>query len=256
MQTDLTPAEIDRAVSVAENDGASLYDIDADLLGSLRPDVILTQDLCPVCALPASQAEQAVHDARCTARVISLDPHSVEDVFDSIRTVGTALEAGVTADRLVAELRARTDRVRGAVNGAPHPVVLGLEWGDPPWGAGHWVPEMIRIAGGRPVLANAGVDSVRVSWEDIAAAAPEIVVFMPCSYGLADAAEQARELFSHPEFCSTPAAQTGRVFATDAKHYFSRSGPRIVDGIELLAGLLHPDGWPAPSADVAVRVAQ
>jgi iron complex transport system substrate-binding protein len=251
---DLSATEIDRAVSVAEHEGKSLYEIDPDLLNSLRPDVILTQDLCPVCALPASQAQQAVHESSCAASVISLDPHSVDDVLASIRTVGDALGASTAAQGLVHDLRTRTDRVRQAVDGAPRPTVLGLEWGDPPWGAGHWVPEMIRIAGGQPVLANEGVDSQRISWDDIAVAAPDVTVFMPCSYGLDGALEQAHDLFAHPEFVTTPAARHGRVFATDAERYFSRSGPRIVDGIELLAGLVHPQRWPAPATDAAMQV--
>lgn len=254
LDPELTPEEIDRAVAVAEHDGASLYAIDPDVLGRLRPDVILTQDLCPVCALPASQAEQAVHDASCSAQVISLDPHSVSDVLASIRSVGHALDAAAEADALVADMRARIDRVRQAVDGAPRPKVLGLEWGNPPWGAGHWVPEMIRIAGGEPVLGTDGADSQRLHWNDIAAASPEVVVFMPCSYGLAGAAEQAGDLFSHPEFVATPAVRAGRVFATDAEKYFSRSGPRIVDGIELLAGLVQPDRWPAPGENVAIPI--
>lgn len=250
----LSPAEIDSAVAAAEHDGASLYAIDADMLGRLRPDVILTQDLCPVCALPARQAEQAAHEASCSAQVISLDPHSVDDVLASIRIVGAALDDAASADAVVADIRARVERVRRAVGDAARPKVLGLEWGEPPWGAGHWVPEMVRIAGGQPVLGNDGVDSQRLSWEEVATAAPDVVVFMPCSYGLADAADQARALFTHPEFVATPAVRGSRVFATDAESYFSRSGPRIVDGIELLAGLIHPERWPAPAAHAALQI--
>lgn len=254
LDSDLTAAEIDRAVATAEHDGASLYEIDAALLSELQPDVILTQDLCPVCALPASQAEQAVHESSCAATVISLDPHSVDEVLASISAVGDALDAAAVAGALVSELRTRIEAVRRAVEATPSPAVLGLEWGDPPWGAGHWVPEMIRIAGGRPVLANEGVDSQRLSWDEIAAAQPDVVVFMPCSYDLAGAVEQAEDLFAQPEFVATPAVHNGRVYATNAERYFSRSGPSIVDGIELLAGIVHPDRWPAPSADAAVQI--
>ena len=254
LDPDLSAAEIDRAVAVAEHENASLYAIDPGLLGTLRPDVILTQDLCPVCALPATQAEQAAHDASCSAQVISLDPHSVEDVLDSIRTVGGVLNAEAAADNLIADMRRRIHRVRTALDGAPRPKVLGLEWGDPPWGAGHWVPEMIRIAGGHPVLGIDGADSQRLDWNDIASAAPDVIVFMPCSYGLTGAVEQAPALFAHPQFRDTPAARNGRAYATDAESYFSRSGPRIVDGIELLAGLIHPDRWPRPAATAAAQI--
>jgi iron complex transport system substrate-binding protein len=250
----LTPSEIDRAVADAERAGGSLYQIDPTLLDSVRPDVILTQDLCPVCALPASQVEDALRQAQCSARVISLDPHSLEDVLDSILSVGEALGSPGRASEVVSGFRRRIDAVRDRAAGLPRPRVLALEWGDPPWGAGHWVPEMIEIAGGSPLLGERGVDSRRLQWDQIAAAGPDVVVFMPCSYGLEDAMAQGRDLFAHPEFARAPAAQSGQVFATDAKAYFSRSGPRLVDGLEILAGIVHPEAFPEPPTEAGSRI--
>jgi iron complex transport system substrate-binding protein len=251
----LTPSEIDRTVAEVERAGGSLYEIDQALLDSLRPDVILSQDLCPVCALPASQVEGALRQAGCQARVISLDPHSLEDVIDSILNLGEALGSPDRASEVAAALRRRIDAVRDGAAGLRQPGVLGLEWGDPPWGAGHWIPEMIELAGGLPLLAERGVDSRRLEWEQIAGAAPDVVVFMPCSYGLQDAIAQGRDLLVHPEFAGTPAARGGRVFATDAQAYFSRSGPRLVDGLEILAGILHPEAFPPPPPEAAAPIA-
>jgi len=250
----LTPAEIDARVADVERSGESLYLIDPAMLDELRPDVIVTQDLCPVCALPASQAQQALHDARCSARVISLDPHSIDDVLRSIVDVGEQLGASLRAGELVSSLTARVDAVRRRAADLERIRVLALEWGDPPWGAGHWVPEMIEIAGGTPLLGEHGRDSRRVTWDDIADAAPEVVAFMPCSFGLDDAIDQARRLFDQDAFVRTPAAMGGRVFATDAESYFSRSGPRMVDGIEVLASIVHPEKFGDPSPSAARRI--
>jgi iron complex transport system substrate-binding protein len=250
----LTPSEIDARVSDVERSGESLYSIDAAMLEELRPDVIVTQDLCPVCALPATQAEAALHDAHCTAHVISLDPHSIDDVLQSMSDVGDALGANDAAERVITNLRSRVDNVRQRAAGLERRSVLALEWGEPPWGAGHWVPEMIELAGGTPLLGEHRQDSRRLTWDEIADAAPEIIAYMPCSYGLDDAAMQGRDLFEHPEFANTPAAKNGRVYATAAEAYFSRSGPRLVDGLEVLAAITHPEVFGEPPAHAALRI--
>jgi len=250
----LTPSEIDETVAEAELAGRSLYEIDAETLGRLRPDVILTQDLCPVCALPAHQAADALDRAGCGAQVISLDPHSIDDVLVSIAEVGAGLGATDRAGELVASLRSRVEAIRARAQDLEPVTLLALEWGDPPWGAGHWVPEMIELAGGTPLLGERGANSRRLDWLQIAEAAPEVVVFMPCSFGLDDAVDQGHSLFDHAEFAQTPAARNGRVFATDAQSYFSRSGPRLVDGLEILAGIVHPEVFPAPPSSAASRL--
>jgi iron complex transport system substrate-binding protein len=243
---DLAASEIDRVVADAELTGEPLYRIDEALLDELRPDIILTQDLCPVCALPAHQVEDALRGTQCTANVLSLDPHSIDDVLASIEEVGRALGVETRASNVVSALRGRIDAIRARTSALARPRVLALEWGDPPWGAGHWVPEMIEIAGGVPLCGEHGRDSRRLDWSEIAAASPEIVVFMPCSYGLDDAVENARALFEHEAFTQTPAVRAGRVVATDAQSYFSRSGPRIVDGLDILASIVHPEVFGDP----------
>jgi iron complex transport system substrate-binding protein len=186
--------------------------------------------------------------------VISLDPHSISDVLASIESVGTALGASDRARELVSSLGARVAAIRSRTDDLARVPVLALEWGDPPWGAGHWVPEMIEAAGGIPLLGEQGQNSRRLQWGDVARAAPEVVVFMPCSFGLKDAIENGRTLFDHEEFVQTPAAKNRRVFATDAQSFFSRSGPRLVDGLEILAAVAHPEVFGEPPSGAVARL--
>jgi len=250
---DLSPREIDAVVTKAGRDGHELYEIDDALLNELAPDVIVTQDLCPVCALPQHQVTEALERSGCAADVISLDPHSIGDVLSSVTRVGDALGVSRRASEIVASLSARVEAVRTKTSHLDTRRVLALEWGDPPWGAGHWVPEMIEIAGGLPLLGEHRRDSRRVMWDDIRDAAPDVVAFIPCSFSLDEAIEHGRTLFDHDEFAATPAARNRRVWATDAKSYFSRSGPRLVDGLEILAAIVHPDAFdPPPPAAACV----
>jgi iron complex transport system substrate-binding protein len=251
----MSPPEIDRVVADAEHTGESLYEIDNAMLESLRPDVILTQDLCPVCALPAHQAEDALRSVGCSANVVSLDPHSIEDVLASIADVGAAIGATDRAAELVRSMRTRVDDVRSRAATLDRVRVLALEWGDPPWGAGHWVPEMIEAAAGIALLGERGENSRRLDWVEVASSSAEVVVFMPCSFGLDDAVAQGAELFDHDEFARTPAARNRRVYATDAQSYFSRSGPRLVDGLEILAWTIHPESFREPAPGSVLQIA-
>jgi iron complex transport system substrate-binding protein len=241
---DATPAEIDALVSA----GPATTSLDEALLAALDPDVILTQDLCAVCAVPAGDVDAALTSIGCQAEVVSLDPGSLDDVLDGITRVGAVLERPALAEQVVSSLRARLDRVDALVAGRPRRRVFVLEWGDPPFNGGHWLPEMVERAGGTPVLCRPGADSVRVTWDDIAAADPEVVVFTPCGYGLEAAAEQGLALRSQP------ALQGVELWAVDADGCFVRPGPRLVDGVEVLAALLHPEvAGPVP-ADGARRL--
>lgn len=229
------PVEVDRMVSESLAGGAPIYRLDDEAVRELRPDLILSQDLCAVCAVPSGYVDQALDALGCSAHVLSLDPSSLDDVLDCVRRVG---EVTGTLDRAVAvveDLHRRLGEVQQAVAGRPRPRTFALEWSDPPFNGGHWVPEMIGRAGGEPVLGSTGGPSVRIEWEQIAAAAPEVVVFMPCGYNLAEACREAREVVRRPELASLSA-----LFAVDASSYFSRPGPRLVDGVELLASALHP----------------
>jgi iron complex transport system substrate-binding protein len=244
------PAEIDRLVSASIGGGQPLYRLDTDAIGELRPDLVLAQDLCAVCAVPSGQVNQALDVLGCQAEVISLDPSSLDEVLDGVLQVGKAIGVPERAEEVVAGLRNRLADVQAAVAGLERPRVFALEWGHPPFCGGHWVPEMLQVAGGEPVLACPGAPSVRVTWAQIEAVAPQVVVFMPCGYGLQAAAEEAsRTLVGRPELAGVEA-----IVAVDASAYCSRPGPRLVDGVEILAAALHPGRLPPPPAGTAVRL--
>jgi iron complex transport system substrate-binding protein len=244
------PAEIDRLVSASIGGGQPIYRLDTEAIRDLRPDLVLSQDLCAVCAVPSGQVNQALDVLGCQAEVVSLDPSSLDEVLDGVLQVGKAAGVEQRAHEVVAGLRERLASVRAAVEGLKRPRVFALEWGDPPFNGGHWVPEMLQVAGGEPVLACPGVPSVRVTWAQIEAAAPRVVVFMPCGYDLQAAVEEARRtLLGRPELAGVEA-----IIAVDASAFFSRPGPRLVDGVEILAAALHPGRLPPPPAGTAVRL--
>jgi len=236
------PAEIDRLVSASIGGGQPIYRLDTEAIGDLRPDLVLAQDLCAVCAVPSGQVTQALDVLGCQAEVVSLDPSSLGEVLDGVLQVGKAAGVPERAEEVVAGLRERLARVQGMVEGLERPRVFALEWGDPPFCGGHWVPEMLQLAGSEPVLACPGAPSVRVTWAQIQAVAPQVVVFMPCGYDLRAAVEEARRiLLARPELAGVEA-----IVAVDASAYCSRPGPRLVDGVEILAAALHPGQLPPP----------
>jgi iron complex transport system substrate-binding protein len=244
------PAEIDRLVSASIGGGQPLYQLDTDAIRELRPDLVLAQDLCAVCAVPSGHVTQALDVLGCQAEVISLDPSSLDEVLEGVLQVGKAAGAQQRAQEVVAGLRERLASVQAAVEGLERPRVFALEWGDPPFNGGHWVPGMLQVAGAEALLACPGAPSVRVTWAQIAAVAPQVVVFMPCGYGLQAAVEEAtRTLLGRPELAGVEA-----IVAVDASAYCSRPGPRLVDGVEILAAALHPGRLPPPPADTAVRL--
>ena len=228
----MTAREIDSYVRAQLAAGADLYTLHARALADLRPDLILTQDLCRVCALPSGRVEDALGYLGCQADVLSLDPRSLDEVLDSILAVGERTGVPERATRLVGELRARLARTATAVAGRRRPKVAVIEWVDPPFTAGHWVPDLVRAAGGQPVAARPGAPSVQTSWSEIAAAAPEFVVVAPCGYHLPGAIEQARTV--------ARALPGAAVWAIDADGIVVRPGPRLVHGVEAIASILHP----------------
>jgi iron complex transport system substrate-binding protein len=229
----MSPAAIDAYVRSRLAAGEDLYTLHADALAALAPDLILTQDLCRVCALPAGHVEDALDYLGCAAEVVSLDPKRLEDVLATILTVGEHADAQPQAERLVAALRRRLAAVADRVAGRRRPSVAVIEWTDPPFTAGHWVPDLVAAAGGRPVAARPGGRSEQTTWEQIAAARPEVVVVAPCGFHLDAAAAQA-ELVAR-ELTGLP------VWAIDADGLVVRPGPRLVDGVEALAAIFHPD---------------
>jgi iron complex transport system substrate-binding protein len=228
-------AQIDADVNALIASGESIYTLDDARIRAISPDVILAQDLCRVCAVPSGVVEDALEVIGCTADVISLDPEGLDEVIACVGHVGRATGTGARAETLMAELRARVEAVRSRVRGKARPRVFVLEWPDPPFNAGHWVPEQVEAAGGEPVLAAARERSRRLEWEEIAAASIDVTIFSPCGFDLEGAID-------HASFLDRPdVAQLGRIVAVDANAFFSRPGPRVVDGVELLAELLHPE---------------
>src|SRR6056297_1251679 len=245
MPEGLGPREIDDFVAAALARGEDLYRLSADALRDLDADVVVTQDLCAVCAVDVSVVEDALGYLGCRAEVVTIDPHTLAEVFDSVLVLGERTGRLDAAQALVSSLHSRVDAVRSAVAGLAQPRVLVLEWTGPPFAPGHWIPEMVEIAGGVSVLGSAGEKSCRVTWEQVDASAPDVVVCSPCGFDLSGSvalAEQVRDRFP-----GIP------VWAVDANASFARPGPRLVDGIEALAGILHPDVMPV-RGDLAQEV--
>ncbi|HVA02680.1 MAG TPA: cobalamin-binding protein [Acidimicrobiales bacterium] len=232
------PAEVDRLVSASISGGEPIYRLDNEAVHELRPDLVLTQDLCAVCAVPSGHVNDALELLGCRAEVLSMDPSSLSEVLDCVLRVGTVTGTEAAATALVDGLRARLRAVSDAVAERTRPRTFALEWSDPPFNGGHWIPEMIELAGGEAVLTSRGTPSVRVTWEQIASASPEAVVFMPCGYDLEGAVAEAGALLDRPGLSGAA------FFAVDASSHFSRPGPRLVNGVEILASALHPGAVP------------
>ena len=241
----LSSAEIDAAVKERTLQGESIYELDTELLHDLRPDLIVTQALCSVCAVSYDDVRAIAEEIETRPRVLSLDPHTVGEVLGDARTLAEATDRRDAAIELVRDAAARIDRVRLAVRGATRPRVAALEWLDPPFAAGHWVPQLIDFAGGEDVLGFAGESSEQRTWEEVISSQPDIVVVMPCGY---DAEIAYREAEMHRN--ELQALGAGEVVAVNAAAYFSRPGPRIVDGLELLASIIHPELTPQSPGEV------
>lgn len=230
----LSSMEIDHHVSSNIGRHGSIYRLKEDLLESLKPDLIITQELCDVCAVSYKDVQRAARMLEGKTRIVSLEPNTLDDVLETILFVGELAGCLDRAADKVRELKARLDRVRGLVRGASRPRVYAMEWLDPPFSGGHWVPEMVDIAGGQEVLGKPGLKSERITVEQVLEARPEIVVLMPCGFSLERTIEECRRL-------ELPALRDARVFAVDGSSYFNRSGPRLIDGVEILAEIFHPD---------------
>ncbi len=245
----LTSREIDAAVRGRMDAKEPLYILDRELLRRERPDVILTQDLCRVCAVPSGQVQRALDELGLPdAKVLSLDPHTLDDVVGQIEAVGALLDREDRAKEIATAMRARIARVKEIALRLPTIRVFCLDWAEPPFVAGHWVPEMVEAAGGLNVLNVKAEPSKVVTWRQVRDENPEVLVFMPCGYYLEEAEEEGAALFQQPDFADTPAARNGNVFAVDATSFFSRPGPRVVDGLEILAWAVHPEAYPEPPA--------
>jgi iron complex transport system substrate-binding protein len=245
----LSAAEIDRTVRATVADGRPLYALDSERLEELQPDLILAQAVCEVCAVSYEDVVAVAARLPRRPRVLSLDPMTLDDVLGDLRRVGEAAEAAAEARLLLEHARRRIDGVRSAVQGALRPRVAALEWLEPPFVAGHWVPEMIELAGGRDVLGRPGQKSRTVGWEELESSGCDVAVVMPCGY---DAERSAEEAHTYADLIASLGAR--RVVAVDASAYFSRPGARLVAGIELLGHILHPELVEAPFADGLVEL--
>jgi len=254
-QHSMTSAEIDAAVGERLTDSDSIYSLDAKLLEELNPDLVLTQGLCDVCAVSSNVVEKATAALPEMPRVLSMNPTTLNEVLALTVEVGGVVGRGVEARAKVDALRERLARVEKGVAGLPRPRVGCIEWLDPPFSAGHWVPEMVRLAGGEDLFARAGEPSERLSWEEVFGAAPEVLVLMPCGFDAARAVGEARVLPGILGWEELPAVKSGRVWAVDANSYYSRPAPRLVEGVEILARILHPEVFPeAPEPEAAARL--
>jgi iron complex transport system substrate-binding protein len=232
----LRAAEIDAAVRERTLAGEAIYELDRAGLAALEPELIVTQALCPVCAVSYDEVAELAAELPSRPRVIALDPKSLGESLGDVRTIAQACDRRERGIELVGEMAARIDRVRLAVRGSRRPRVLALEWLDPVFVAGHWTPQLIELAGGEDVLGLPGEPSLELSWEEVAGAGAEVVVVMPCGY---DAPRAHVEALGHATELASLGAE--RVVAVNGSAYFSRPGPRLIDGLELLAHILHPD---------------
>jgi iron complex transport system substrate-binding protein len=246
----MSQAEIDVAVSARMRDGESLYQVDEALMRYLAPDLIVTQDLCQVCAPSGNEVSKVVHTLDPRPEVLFLTPKSLDGVLDNILVLGKAAGVAERAQSVCGSLRARLEAVqKNAARATTRPRVFCMEWLDPVYCSGHWVPEMVQLAGGEDALGRRGTDSVRIAWQDVVDWAPEVMVVMPCGFHLDDAIKASACLGERPKWADIPAVRNGRVFIADASSYFARPGPRLADGTELLAHLIHPElfEWTGPA---------
>src|SRR5687768_14463366 len=246
----MTQREIDAAVAERMREGNSLYEVDELLLQQLAPDLILTQDLCQVCAPSGNEVSQALKLLPKTPQILWLTPNSLEQIAANVRELGQATGRTKEAEELIAGSQARLERIATITRRlTDRPRVFCMEWLDPVYGSGHWVPEMVRIAGGIDALSAEGKDSVRVLWEDVVKWAPEVLIITPCGFNLEKVIGQSDRLVNYCSWLDLPAVRQRRVYAVDANSYFARPGPRVVDGTDLLAHLIHPElfAWTGPA---------
>lgn len=246
----MSQGEIDRAVADRIREGKSLYEIDEQLLRELAPDLILTQNLCQVCAPSGNEVSQVIKAFPKAPQILWLTPQSINEIFDNVRELGAATGRTAEAESLVNDCLRRLENLSERTKSISHrPRVFCMEWLDPVYASGHWVPELVKIAGGIDELGRERGESVRISWNDIVAWAPEVLAIMPCGFNLEQTMKQIWSVFGYRNspFFDLPAVRNNRVYAVDANSYFARPGPRVVEGAELLAQLIHPELFDAPA---------
>jgi len=243
--------EVDREV---EQRGGDIYEIDEKLLGNLKPDLILTQELCHVCAVSYTKVKEAARVLDADTEIVSLEPTNLEEIVDNILLVGRMTGKQGEAEKLAAQMLQRINRVREKTRTVQDkPRVFFMEWLQPPWAGGHWIPQMVDYAGGFEGLGRLGKPSHRIGWDEVVEYKPEIIVLSPCGLDANQVMEEAHVLASYTEWNEIPAFQSSRIYAVNASAYFSRSGPRVVDGLEILAHIIHPELFPENPHPEAVK---
>lgn len=254
-QERMTSKEIDHAVRSQLDGHGSIYGLDEDLLRSLEPDLILTQELCDVCAVNYETVAAAAKIHAADASIVSLEPTTIDEIFENIRMVGDVCGVPNRAVELTESLKKRIESIREKSSKAPaRPRVLMLEWLEPPFAPGHWVPEQVEFAGGRCLLGKAGMKSVTTTFDEICESNPEMMVLIPCGYYIADILRQLKNTVFPEVLQGIEAFKNGNLWALDAAAYFSRPGPRVVDGAEVLAKVVHPEIFGDPSGSDAHRL--
>lgn len=240
---------IDETVSKALKRGESLYKVNSGLFASLKPDLVITQKLCEVCAITPTDIQSAIRNCHPTPKIISLHPHSISDILKDIKTLGKAVGEKDTARKYVEILLKRIETIKNKTKAIKkRPKVYCMEWLDPPYNGGHWVPQQVEIAGGRDDLATRGKDSTRILWQKIAKYNPDFLILMPCGFSINRTLKELPQIFQKfaiaKKWYKLKAVQNGQVFVVNGPAFFNCSGPRVVDGIELLAHILHPELFP------------
>ena len=252
----MSSQEIDHAVRSQLDGHGSIYDLNETLLSELKPDLIVTQELCEVCAVSYKTVQKAARMYVADAKVVSLEPNTIADIFENIKTVGELCSVPERAETVVTDLQIRLDNIQERIQKSEsnRPRVFMLEWLEPPFAPGHWTPEQVEIAGGDCILGTAGEKSQTTTYEAIYASQPEIIILIPCGYYISDIARQIKQTRFPSKWKQLPAVENNQVWAMDASAYFSRPAPRVVDGTEILAKIFHPEIFGEPSENEAVRL--
>ena len=244
--------EVDREV---EQRGGDIYEIDEKLLANLKPDLILTQELCHVCAVSYTKVKEAARVLDADTKIVSLEPTNLEEIVDNILLVGRMTNKLAEAEKLAAQMLQRINRVREKTQTVQNkPRVFFMEWLQPPWAGGHWIPQMVDYAGGVEGLGRIGKASHRIEWDQVVEYRPEIIVLSPCGFDANQIMDEGHVLASYEEWDKIPAFQSPRIYAVNASAYFSRSGPRVVDGLDILAHIIHPELFQKNPYPEAVRI--
>jgi iron complex transport system substrate-binding protein len=247
-------ADIDQQVRAALNGAGALYRVNEILLRQINPTLIITQDLCSVCAVTPEELQRALSEIPGDPQILCLNASRLEDVFRDIEMIGAVTGRREAAGDWILELKARIKRVRTSVAAAPPRPVVCLEWLDPLYSAGHWVPELVSLAGGVDLMARAGTESLEITWDNVRRAAPHVLILMPCGFRIARTLRELDRLTARPGWKDLPAVRNGEVYAVEGPAYFNRPGPRLVNGVELLARLFHPSCFGRALPEGAQRI--